>query len=969
MSDFINFISTRNLICLPGSAVSVKMRSAASAGTSGDVSFQIIRLRSASEDGLHEAVREGAVAFETDGSAVFSFDAPPESGDYRIFFSRSGARDRKSVRLIVTLARVEAAEGVHLLAEDSQILAGLFWRHSTVYVKKFLRSKVFGTRIVVCRASGGNAVYESFNYIAKISSESDVKNEFINLKEFSDDFGSSSPPALPSAGECVIMMGKGGILYDYGLENPFSDCFTLLDWISEQGELEIRTVVRSLLGDLMGETFYRKSSMKSAPLLGEYPGVTIGDRLFGVFNPAPTIVVAGEGDSRFFEAEGEPYYGDAETCVFKGRIVSIAERAMAIDDQSAVGTRQTILVRNMAISKEALSTLAPGSVYTFTLRGAPPITLAEYYSKFVINAYSGFSLALSDSACVTTLVKQLASEESKFKVSTVHGNLHPRNVLVANDGTIMLMDFENVTHGSHVLKDFALLESYIKFWGVIPAIASSGAKKPAEQKEPAPPEKISAQAMLDFEISLDDGGFTNAPSALYPYLIAIDEIRLAAREFLYKSSDMREYFMALFLSELFILSHYYGNYGSRQAHFTALSAGHHALRLRDVQPAAGGAKPPSAAVLACFLFVDVVNFSSGEMPRQLDLFTRMSRIAMELLFPVRRSLGGREQVVTHSTGDGFVFAFVRVPHEDVLKFASDLSRKLAAENIPVRSGLHYGYCYIQKNLKGEQDVVGDGPNATQRIMAVGGAGHILCSEQFTRLFTGSPLEKCFSLLGNAVVKHDLMIKRIYNFTSEGVGNCATPSGITQKSSIEKLKAPASVPAAPGASSPKAPGPPGGVSAGGGQSVLLRAIDPSAKKLAAGPSARPPAPPLPPEQEPGPRKSSPTALTSLKRSAIETGPCLLALTSPYTGKTFFLAEGENVIGRSRKCDVCLRDVQYISGRHALIRVSGRVAALEDCESTNGTFVNDKKVATAEIKEGDIVAFATLKFKFLFKKHKV
>ena len=959
MNEIITNLSTRNLICLPGAAATVRFRSSAAVGSPDGVEFQVVRIRSVEEDGLHVLCSRGRVIVEIDGEAVLTFAAPQEPGDYRVFFSYSGNRDRKALRLIVTSARVESGDGISILAEDSQLLAGLFWKYSRVFAKKFIRSKVFGTKILLCRATGGKIGHDSFSYIAKLSSETDVKAEFVNLKDFTEDFGDGSPSSIPSVGECVITMGKGGILYDFGTDNTFDDCYTLIDWITEKDELEIRTVIKALLGDLMGEIFYRKSSVRTIPLFEEYSDVVLGDRMFGIFNPSPSLTISCQGIPNGFEAEGEPYYGDVETHIFRGRISSVMERAILILDQSVVGKQQLILVRNLSLSREALGEFSGAAELTFTLRGAPPISLADYYSKFVVNAYSGCDVTLADTACVTALIKEISTDFSKIRISTVHGNLHPRNVLVAVDGTLLLIDFENVARESHVLKDFTRLETYIKFWGVIPAITAAASKKIGETREQASSEKAYAQAMLEFEKSLDDGGFTSASASLYPYLIAIDEIRVAAREFLYKSSEMREYYASLFLSGLFVLRHYSGNYGNRQAQLMAISAGHYAMKLRGAPAAADGRKPPSAAALACFMFVDVVNFSRGEMSEQLDLFTRMSRIAMEMLFPIKRALGGREQIVTHSTGDGFVVAFLRVPHEDVLNFAIGLSRKLAAEKIPVRSGLHYGYCYIQKNHKGEQDVVGEGPNTTQRIMAVGGAGHILCSEAFSRLFTSSPFEKCFTLLGNAVVKHDVVIKRIYNILAEGAGNASAPSSITQKSAIEKQK------------SPPAPD----------QGVLRRSSEKYDKKpepVTPVPSAPPVAPPAappatpPPSQQPAkvaPKTSGVTGLTSLKRAAIETAPCLLCLTSPYTGKTFFLDEGDNVIGRSRKSNICLREVQYISGRHAVIKIDGRTASLEDCDSTNGTFVNDKKVARIEIKEGDIVAFATLKFKFLFKKHKV
>ena len=68
----------------------------------------------------------------------------------------------------------------------------------------------------------------------------------------------------------------------------------------------------------------------------------------------------------------------------------------------------------------------------------------------------------------------------------------------------------------------------------------------------------------------------------------------------------------------------------------------------------------------------------------------------------------------------------------------------------------------------------------------------------------------------------------------------------------------------------------------------------------------------------------------------------------------------IVGRAEDCDLKLTD-KRISGRHCEIRRSGDYLWIRDLESTNGTFVNNKKIKQAELLEpGDIISIGLFKF---------
>ena len=64
-----------------------------------------------------------------------------------------------------------------------------------------------------------------------------------------------------------------------------------------------------------------------------------------------------------------------------------------------------------------------------------------------------------------------------------------------------------------------------------------------------------------------------------------------------------------------------------------------------------------------------------------------------------------------------------------------------------------------------------------------------------------------------------------------------------------------------------------------------------------------------------------------------------------GRVVPISKPKVVIGRA-DCDIVLKDPE-LSRQHALIAVNGTNARLEDLGSTNGTFVDDERVQTAEL----------------------
>ena len=77
-----------------------------------------------------------------------------------------------------------------------------------------------------------------------------------------------------------------------------------------------------------------------------------------------------------------------------------------------------------------------------------------------------------------------------------------------------------------------------------------------------------------------------------------------------------------------------------------------------------------------------------------------------------------------------------------------------------------------------------------------------------------------------------------------------------------------------------------------------------------------------------------------------------------GRIIELANGENLVGRSVECTVRL-DSTDVSRRHARILIKNDAATLEDLGSTNGTFVDGKRITGAvPLADGMTVTFGSL-----------
>lgn len=90
-----------------------------------------------------------------------------------------------------------------------------------------------------------------------------------------------------------------------------------------------------------------------------------------------------------------------------------------------------------------------------------------------------------------------------------------------------------------------------------------------------------------------------------------------------------------------------------------------------------------------------------------------------------------------------------------------------------------------------------------------------------------------------------------------------------------------------------------------------------------------------------------------------GFALVVERGPRTGMTYLLRPGNTTVGRNPESDIFLNDVT-VSRHHCRFVVSADELSVEDSGSTNGTYVNGKRVDLANLNAGDEVLVGRFHF---------
>jgi diguanylate cyclase (GGDEF)-like protein len=103
-------------------------------------------------------------------------------------------------------------------------------------------------------------------------------------------------------------------------------------------------------------------------------------------------------------------------------------------------------------------------------------------------------------------------------------------------------------------------------------------------------------------------------------------------------------------------------------------------------------------------------------------------------------------------------------------------------------------------------------------------------------------------------------------------------------------------------------------------------------------------------------------SGLDGKVLETKSCLVTIYGPDLGRQHPLGNEETSIGRGPENDIVI-DLDNVSRRHARVVKSADGFRIEDLESTNGTYVNDREIESEPLRHGDLVKIGGAILKFL------
>ena len=104
----------------------------------------------------------------------------------------------------------------------------------------------------------------------------------------------------------------------------------------------------------------------------------------------------------------------------------------------------------------------------------------------------------------------------------------------------------------------------------------------------------------------------------------------------------------------------------------------------------------------------------------------------------------------------------------------------------------------------------------------------------------------------------------------------------------------------------------------------------------------------------------TVLISEKRKAPVVG-LFVAMSGDQKGEDFRLHDGKNSVGSTADSQISLKD-STVSGQHASVRYEDGKFFLTDLDSSNGTYLNDRKIVREELKDNDVIRFGEIIVKF-------
>ncbi len=167
------------------------------------------------------------------------------------------------------------------------------------------------------------------------------------------------------------------------------------------------------------------------------------------------------------------------------------------------------------------------------------------------------------------------------------------------------------------------------------------------------------------------------------------------------------------------------------------------------------------------LFLDIAEYSKRPVSDQIQLKNRFNALIADAI----RDIEPNDRIIL-DTGDGVAINFLGDP-EDTLFVAMSLRASFTSHsdhtfNLPARIGINLGPVRLVRDLNDQPNIIGDGINVAQRVMAFAQPGQILVSRSYYEVVShiSESYSNLFNYEGSRTDKH----VREHEVYSVGYGN-------------------------------------------------------------------------------------------------------------------------------------------------------------------------------------------------------
>ena len=162
----------------------------------------------------------------------------------------------------------------------------------------------------------------------------------------------------------------------------------------------------------------------------------------------------------------------------------------------------------------------------------------------------------------------------------------------------------------------------------------------------------------------------------------------------------------------------------------------------------------SRTFICSVLFLDIVEYSRKPVAEQIRLKDRFNALIAAAI----REIPAADRIIL-DTGDGVAINFLGDP-EDALFVAMSLRDAFAPDvnqppEVPARIGINLGPVRLVRDLNSQPNIIGDGINVAQRVMAFANTGQILVSRSYYEIVShmSEAYSRLFSYEGSRTDKH------------------------------------------------------------------------------------------------------------------------------------------------------------------------------------------------------------------------